>query len=60
MAAKLEWVDGDEERVECAIHFAITQHIPTDAAITLDRRPPRVLVMPSNVARSMETSNARN
>ena len=35
IAAKQELPDGDEERVECAIHFAITQHIPNDAAVTL-------------------------
>ena len=40
VAAKLEWADGDEERVECAIHFAITQHIPTDAAVTLAAKVP--------------------
>ena len=27
--------DDDEERVECAIHFVMTQQILTDAAITL-------------------------
>ena len=34
-AAKQEWPNGDEERVECAIHFVITHHIPSKLTVTL-------------------------
>ena len=34
-AAKQEWPNGDEERVECAINFVITQQIPSDPAVAL-------------------------
>ena len=34
-AAKQEWPNGDEERVECAIHFVITQQIPSEPTVTL-------------------------
>ena len=35
VAAKQEWPNGDEERVECAIHFVITQQIPSKLTVTL-------------------------
>ena len=32
--SKQEWLNGDEERVECAIHFVITtQQIPSKPAV---------------------------
>ena len=34
-AAKQEWLNGDEERVECAIHFVKTQQIPSKRTVTL-------------------------
>ena len=36
--SKQEWLNDDEERVECAIHFVITLQIPSNPAVTLKRR----------------------